>query len=305
MPLKQNCTDSSDDHFFVAQKRSALAKIEKEIKRASKRLEGCQQTLEACRNWEKVHHEGLLLQANLFRMTKGMKEIIVNDWELEGKEKSISLDPLLPPQDQVAALFRRSKKLRKGEVHAERMMRQAEQGLHLRVEQKRMLEAVIDPPGLAEYLNRYPLANLLTSKAPVSKKQEPAKPYKTFISQAGIEIWVGKSAKDNDKLSFHCAHGLDYWLHARNYPGSHVVIRCPKGQEVDPETLSDAAELALRFSKGKDSGCGEVSLTQVKDIRRIPGIPGKVMLTKHKTVKTALNDKRWDRLRTGTNSSIG
>lgn len=296
MPLKHDCADSQDDRFFVKQKQSAIAKIEKEIRRAKKRLEGCLQTLETCRNWEKVHHEGLLLQSNLFRLAKGMKEIVVSDWELEGKERTIPLDSLLPPQDQVAALFRRSKKLRKGEVHAERMAGLAEQGVQARLEQKAVLETIPDLQALHEYFSRHLIGNRAISQPLISKAQEPAKPYKTFTSQAGIEIWVGKSAKDNDKLSFHYANGLDLWLHARNYPGSHVVIRCPKGQEVDPETLQDAAELALRFSKAKDSGCGEVTLTQAKDIRRT-GTPGKVMLSRHKTLKTALSDKRWERLR--------
>jgi len=295
--LKQDSADFQNDRFFAKQKQSAIAKIEKEIKRANKRLEGCRQTLETCRNWEAVHHEGLLLQSNLFRLTKGMKEIVVADWKLEGKERTLSLDPLLPPQDQVAALFRRSKKLRKGEIHAERMVGLAEQGLQSRIEQKAALEAVSDLQALHEYFTQHLIDNSSTSKPPTPKIQEPAKPYKTFTSEAGIEIWVGKSAKDNDKLSFHHANGLDPWLHARNYPGSHVVIRCPKGQELDQETLYDAAELALRFSKAKGSGCGEVTLTQAKDLRRVPGTPGKVMLSKHKTLKIALSDKRWDRLR--------
>lgn len=302
MPLKLDCTEFQDDRLFIRQKQSAIAKIDKEIKRSKKRLEACLQTLETCRNWEAVHHEGLLLQSNLFRLVKGMKEIALADWKDENKERIITLDPLLPPQDQVAALFRRSKKLRKGEIHAERMVGLAEQGLQALLEQKAALESVSGLEGLHEYFTKYLIGNRSASKPLTSKAQEPAKPYKVFTSEAGIEIWVGKSAKDNDKLSFHYAHGLDPWLHARNYPGSHVVIRCPKGQEVDPETLHDAAELALRFSKAKDSGCGEVTLTQAKDLRRVPGTPGKVMLSRHKTLKITLSEKRWDRLRSRPSS---
>lgn len=283
---------------FDQQKKLLQSYVEKEIKKLKKRVEERLKTLNACKEWHKVNHEGLLLQANLFRMTKGMKEVKVSDWEQEGKEHWISLDPFTAPKDIVAGYFRRSKKLRAGQIHSERLLEQAEKELSLRLKQKDTLEQITDEKSLIDYGKHEGIrATKPLHEATKSKKKEPTKPYHIFKSQADIEIWVGKNAKDNDRMTFHYAKGLDYWLHARNHPGSHVVVRCLKGQELDTESLSDAAELALRYSKAKNSHDGEVCLTQVKGLTSVKGVPGKVMLSKHKVLRHLLDDKRWQRLK--------
>lgn len=276
--------------------KSAVAAINRELKRAQKRFTNYQQILQECLDWEKVHHDGLLLQANLFRITSKMKEIVVADWSLNGQERVLTLNPLLRPHDQVAALFRRSKKLRKGIVHAQRMLKSAEQSLTQRLEQKHILDAITDPAALFDFLQQEGLIGTSKRKAPVPRREEPPKPYKRYLSEKGVEIWVGKSAKNNDLLTFHYANGRDLWLHARNYPGSHVVVRCQKGQEVDAESLLDAAELAIRFSKANNPGEQEVCLAQVNALTRVKGSPGKVMLSKHKTLRVNLDNARWQRL---------
>lgn len=288
------------DQLFEKQKKLAEKLVERKLKRVEKRVQERIQTLTDCKNWGKVHHDGLLLQSNLFRMTKGMKEIAVADWELDGAERTIVLNPLVAPQSQIASFFRRGKKLRLGLPHAERMLQKAENELAECIKQKQVLEQAADMESLNAFFQVFGPQSLpqARKRAPVEKK--PAKPYHTFISEAGVEIWVGKSAKDNDKLTFHCANGLDWWLHAHNYPGSHVVVRCEKGQELDPGTLSDAAELALRYSKAKNSGEGEVCLTHVKALSRVKGVPGKVMLSKPKVLRVVLDEKRWQRLHSST-----
>jgi predicted ribosome quality control (RQC) complex YloA/Tae2 family protein len=295
------CSQTGDCPF-AKQKAAALVQANKELKKAEKRLSNYQEILKDCLNWEAVHHQGLLLQANLFRITKGMREMVVADWKLEGKEGSEGQDRILilqtdlPPHEQASAYFRRSKKLRKGIAHAERMLKMAEQDLQKKEEHKRLLEEATDSPTLLGSLKNMGIAGTVLQKTPLRKHKEPPKPYKIFRSAAGIEIWVGKSAKDNDRLSFHYANGRDLWLHARNHPGSHVVVRCKKDQEIDQESLYDAAELALRFSKAKNLGTDEVSLTDVKSLTRVKGTPGKVMLSKHKVLRTSLDNNRWLRL---------
>lgn len=294
--FSQNAVDEPQE-LFERQKKLAYKFVETKLKKAEKRVEDRKCILAESKDWSKVNHEGLLLQSHLFKITKGMKEIVVSDWEQAGAERTISLNPRVLPKDQVAAYFRRSKKLRLGLPHAERMLQTAEKELEACLLQKQSLDAAIDSESLAAFLescgiNRGPVK----PKATLHKKI-PAKPYHTFVTEAGLEIWVGKSAKDNDKLTFHCANGLDWWLHANNYPGSHVVIRCPKDHELDAESLNDAAELALRYSKAKDCGDGEVCLTKVNALSRVKGIPGKVMLSKPRILRIVLNDERWKRLK--------
>lgn len=290
-------TALESEHLFIRQKKLACMAMEKKLKKARKRIEDGLKNLSICKNWRAVNHEGLLLQANLFRLQKGMKEVIVSDWEQDGAERTISLDPLAAPKDIVALYFRRSKKLEVGEGHAVRLLKKAEEDLALCLEQKRVLDEVSNVESLASYEKRFGASIQPIHKNASSIKKEPAKPYHVFISLAGIEIRVGKSAKDNDKLTFHYSNGLDWWLHASNYPGSHVVVHCQKGQEPDEETLYDAAELALRYSKAKNNGEGEVCLTQVKRLKRFKNTPGKVMVSEHRIICLVLDNKRWMRLR--------
>jgi predicted ribosome quality control (RQC) complex YloA/Tae2 family protein len=278
------------DELFEQQKKQALKIIEKKIKKAEKRVEERQQILGNAKNWSKVHHEGLLLKANLFRIKKGMKEIAVSDWEQDGAERTVALDPLVHPKDQVVVYFRRSKKLRLGIPHAERMLLAAQQELDECLVLKHSLEKAVDTETLTPFLQISPV-----QPKPQPEKKKPAKPYLVFTTKAGIEIWVGKSAKDNDKLTFHYANGLDWWMHANNHPGSHVVIRCAK-ELPDDESLKDAAELALRYSKAKQCREEEVCLAKVNALTPVKGIPGKVMVSRPKILRVVLNDDRWQRL---------
>lgn len=288
--------NSPEIAFQKCQKR-ALSSLKKLIKRAQKRLLERQNTLHKCKSWEEVFHLGQLLQAHLFQVGKGCSDIKVIDWEQNGQERLITLDPLLKPHEQVARYFKRSKKLRAGIVHAERQLKLAEEELERRLQQLTKIEKTTQLSDLQNLCELYQLEWLKPTSPIPTKKKAPAKPYHCFLSESGLQIWVGKSAKNNDQLTFHYANGSDWWLHARDCPGSHIIIRGVKEQYPDEASLRDAAELALRFSKIKDKDEGEVSITQVKWLKRIKSAPGKVMLSKHKTLRIFLENDRWNRLK--------
>lgn len=286
---------------FEDEKNRLSSHLSRLVKRTQKQVIKREKILWDCQHWNEVHHKALLLQSNLYRIQKGMTEIAVADWEREGVERVLSIDPLIDPKNQIAVLFRQAKKLRLGIPHSER---QLELIVDLLAAQQQLVMDVqhIDSfDALKAFLLEYP--SLIPSKdqQKLTKKSEPTKPYHTYISQSGIAIWVGKNAKHNDKLTFHYANGSDWWLHAHNYPGSHVVIRCmEKGKNPDQETIQDAAELALRYSKAKVQGKydeGEVTVSQVKFLNRFKGSPGKVHVSKHRVMHVKLDPTRWERLR--------
>ncbi len=126
------------------------------------------------------------------------------------------------------------------------------------------------------------------SKKNVSKGRgqlEPAKAYRTFFSSDGFEILVGKKAKDNDFLTLRIAKSLDVWMHAADYPGSHVVIRDSGKREVPPQTLLEAAELAAFYSQGRKQVKAAVHYTQKKFVNKPKrSAPGLVSLASFKTL---------------------
>ncbi|MPN07543.1 putative protein YloA [bioreactor metagenome] len=100
-----------------------------------------------------------------------------------------------------------------------------------------------------------------------SKKETKltTKPHE-FLSSDGFKILVGKNNKQNDHLTLKVADNNDIWLHTKNIPGSHVIIKC-EGKEVSDETLFEGAMLAAYFSKSKMSAQVPVDYTKKKNIK--------------------------------------
>ena len=104
---------------------------------------------------------------------------------------------------------------------------------------------------------------------------------------------MGRGAKENDELLRHHVKGNDFWLHARDYPGGYIFIKNIKGKSIPLETLLDAGNLAVFYSKGKNSGKGEVYYTQVKYLRRTKtGKTGLVIPTQEKNLSITVDDRR-------------
>jgi predicted ribosome quality control (RQC) complex YloA/Tae2 family protein len=111
-----------------------------------------------------------------------------------------------------------------------------------------------------------------------------------FLSPDGMEVLVGRSAADNDRLTFQVASQRDFWLHVAGTPGSHVVVRNPEGVESLPrETLRFAARLAAIHSKAKAGGQVSVHVARVRDVRKERGAPpGQVTLQRFRSVRVSL-----------------
>ena len=98
-----------------------------------------------------------------------------------------------------------------------------------------------------------------------------------FISSSGFEIYVGKNNVQNDYLTLKFAVNQDVWLHTKDIPGSHVIIKT-EGKEVDDTTLEEAANLAAFYSKGRMSSKVPVDYTRRKNVKKPNGAkPGMVI----------------------------
>ena len=150
-------------------------------------------------------------------------------------------------------------------------------------------------------------APLPTSPAPSAGKTDSSLrrsahkrkgPFRRFMSADGLPIFVGRNAQENEELTFRLAKSDDLWLHARGAPGSHVVVRLAKGVDPPPETLRDAATLALLYSDLKKSGKGEVIYTRRKWVKAAKReAPGAVLVTHEQSIHVQLDRKRLDTLK--------
>lgn len=292
--LEQLFFDQEQAHQFQQQKQALKAEIGKRIKRAQHTKDKHKEELQECLTWPKLQHEGMMLQANLFKVTKGMRSVAVTDWENQDKEVLLTLDPKVPPKGEVEKRFRKAKKLKAGIPHHEKQILMLDEQLQKLHEQSQKIEESVSVEALGSFLKTIGLPKQETKD---KKVVAAALPYREFITDSGLKIWVGKSAKDNDKLTFSYANGSDWWLHAHNFAGSHVVIRVSKDQEPDPESLKDAVQLALLYSKAKDQREGEVCLTQCKHVTRYGKVAGKVTVSKHKLIYAKVDNDRLQSLK--------
>ena len=142
-------------------------------------------------------------------------------------------------------------------------------------------------------------------KSPRAASDERRGPFRRFVSSDGLPIFVGRNARENDELTFGTAKSEDLWLHARGTPGSHVVVRLEKGAEIPPETLRDAATLALLYSDLKKSGKGDVIYTRRKWVKKTKGqAAGAVTVTQEKSLYVSLDRRRLADLKARTSEPL-
>lgn len=267
-------------HSWETDLAAPLRQFRKELKRLEHHIETTQSELEKAERWEEASHEALLLQSNLYQYKKGMVELTVTDWKTN-QPKSLLLEPRVPIEDQLKRLFKTVKKLQKAIPHLQLRLEKLEKQRDIVQGKIAPLEAIKTEEEWDAIKHHYPV---LKSHTPSPKKVAPKLPYKKFVSADGTEIWVGRTARDNETLSLKLARGNDWWLHTADVPGSHVVIR---SDTPNHETLQDAMQLALHHSKLAKSGEAEIILTQSKYVSRGPGghKPGTVSVSKHKKCK--------------------
>lgn len=275
--------------LFEKEKNDLSNRIRKKIVRGQKLIQKLQSALKQAQEWESIQHEGELLKGNFHLLKRGIKEIKVWDW-LNEKEMSLHLDPRFSPQQIVSSRFKQSKKMFKSISHLEKQLIKAQQTVERAEKILSTLENILSFAELEQFKQKHFSVPSLEKQ---QKEFSSALPYYEYKSKAGMKIWVGKNAKNNDILTFRLANGLDWWLHVKDLPGSHVIIRTPKGKEPDQETIQDALQLALHYSRARSEGQAEICLTQRKFVSRLGAHqPGRVQMAKHKTIFIRLDANR-------------
>jgi predicted ribosome quality control (RQC) complex YloA/Tae2 family protein len=281
------------------EKKNQIRKIlHAKLKKAKKRRELHLQDEQEGLKWEEEAHVAQLLQSYFYLLEKKMVQIVLEDWEMEGRKRVIDLNPLLEPAEQLKQRFRFSRKLKRKLEYARGFLKTFQQEIETLTILLQRLEAISCLDEL------FPFANELkidlksqarsTSHAPRISRQHP---FREFVTQKGLKIFVGRKDKDNEDLTFSFAKGSDFWLHVANFPGSHVVLRAAKGEVPDEESLLDAMQLALHFSKAKKLAEEDVIVTQCKYLSKSKGSrPGLVNVSRHKQVPFRNDPKRLQRL---------
>lgn len=290
-----------DELALARERQTRLATLRKEIKKRARRIDGLRADLEKASRYRDYARYGELLKANLGAMTKGQDTVTVVDYfDPTLPEVTIPLEPSKSPQGNMDDYFRKHRKHLAAEREIRPRLETNQRDLEaLRMEltaiERGTWEPPLSEPGLSKTVR--PLSPVQPS-AFTAQHSKRSGPFRRFTSSDGLPIYVGRNARENEELTFKVARSDDLWLHAQGTPGSHVVVRLDKGAELLPETLRDAAVLALLYSDLKKSGKGEVIYTRRKYVRKVKGqAPGTVTVTQEKTIFVTLDKPRLDALK--------
>jgi predicted ribosome quality control (RQC) complex YloA/Tae2 family protein len=297
-----------EQHYAEAESEAQVRHLEQErlqgltrqLKRITRRILGMEEDLDKARRYESYRRYGELLKAHLAHVQKGQDRVTVEDYfDPELTSITIPLDPAKTPTANMHDYFQKHRKFLGAETEIRPRMEAAErERSQLREEIDRIRRGEWQPPA-----SREPSMNQGHTK-PAHHKDRPEQatrrqgPFRRFTSVDGHPIYVGRNAQENEELTHRFAQGDDLWLHARGVPGSHVVVRLPKGIEPPIETLKDAATLAILYSDFKKSGKGDVIYTRKKWVKKAKGsAAGTVTVTQERAIFLQLEKTRLDRLK--------
>lgn len=279
-------TAEAAEQKFESLARAASGKIAAEMRKREKLIANLQNDLTThgdAGEWKRL---GDLLLSNVATARREGPSIIVTDYFDELlPEIPIAADENDSVTEAAEKYFRRYTKARNAAAQLSQRLEKLKAEMRGLEQRKAAIEKAIDEKDI-EFVEA-----ALTKEQPAARQKDKRKLPETggvarrFISSDGFEILVGKRAKDNDVLTFKVAKSLDTWMHAADYPGSHVVIRNPNRAEIPHRTLLEAAQLAAFYSQGKAQVKAAVHFTQKKFVNKPKGAaPGLVSLASFKTL---------------------
>lgn len=267
-------------------KRELISLVEREIKRCSKKLSLQEQDLKKAEKAEIYKIKGELILANLYQLGKGQNTLKVKNYYHPSQEEiEIELDPKYSPTTNAQIFFKKYHKAKNSVLFLEEQITKGKEeenyleGILFSLE---AVENVKELDAIKEELQEEKYLKEKKNSKTKSKKSVPS-PLK-FLSSDGLEILVGRNNKENDYLTLKLANNNDFWLHVKDIPGSHVIIRTNKLKLPD-KTLEEAAILAAYFSKAKNSAQIPVDYTLKKHVKKPSGAkPGMVIYQEQKTL---------------------
>lgn len=234
---------------------------------------------------ESLHFQklGELLTANLHLVKRGDTEIdVVDYYDEEGKTITIPLDPQKTPAENAQHYFKQYTKAKNSIEVVKEQIEQAKVEIDYFDRLIQQMESAA-PKDVEEIREELMEEGYLKSQAKKRGKKKQTKPeLEHYRSSTGIDFYVGKNNKQNDYLTNRFARQDDIWLHTKDIPGSHVVIR---DHDPDEQTLIEAATVAAFFSKAKLSSSVPVDYTKIRYVKKPSGAkPGFVTYDHQSTI---------------------
>ena len=234
-------------------------------------------------NSEKYRIYGELLNANIHAITPGAESITLDNY-YDGTKVDIPLDPKYTPAKNAQNYFKKYGKFKTAVKEKTLQIKETQDDIAYLESVQTFLENLERPEDIEQIRQELIEGGYLRRRKSNEKsKRFKSSPHK-YTSPSGYEILVGKNNKENDELTLKLADKTDLWLHTKDIPGSHVIIRT-RGEEPTAEDIYCAAEIAAWHSKAKNSAQVPVDYVRVRHVKKPAGAkPGMVIFTNNHTV---------------------
>ena len=240
---------------------------------------------EKAKDRETLRQMGDLVTANLHAIRKGQPSVTVeNFYDPDMKPVTIPLSVTLSPQQNAAKFYKDYARAKTAERELTHQLTLGQQELDYLSSVLEELDRAETEAELEEIRQELAAGGYVKQEAGRKRmKQAASKPLR-FVSTDGYPIFVGRNNRQNDELTCKLAQKNDLWLHAQKQHGSHVIIPWA-GTEPPDDTITQAAQLAVWFSQGKQGQNVAVDVTPVRYVKKPAGAkPGMVIYTTYRTV---------------------
>ena len=272
--LDEYYSELERQNLYRQKSKELRTKVSSSYKRIDRKLKNQRCELEETKGREEIRRKADLITANIYRIKKGDDRLVCEDFYSDNRTVTIELDPLKSPQENAARLYKLYNKQKKAEEYLTALIEKGEGQLDY-------LEGVLYEIDKAS--SSADIADIRSELAETGflKKQGSRKTDRPQPPIVVDNILIGRNSRQNDELTFKTASKNDWWFHAKDYHGSHVILRALNPSDED---ITKAASLAAKYSEA--SGSCLVDYCRVRNVRKPSGsLPGKVIYNDYKTVK--------------------
>ena len=273
--------DKAERDRVKQQASELIRRVENELQKNRHKLKKQEKELLATDNAEEFRQKGELLTTFLHQVPNDQDQVILDNY-YTNQPITIALDKALTPNQNAQRYFKRYQKLKEAVKYLTDLIEETKSTI-LYLES---VETVLNQAGLEEIaeIREELIQTGFIRRRQREKIQTRKKPEQYLASDGKTIIYVGRNNLQNEELTFKMARKEELWFHAKDIPGSHVVI----SGNLDPsdEVKTDAAELAAYFSQGRLSNLVQVDMIEVKKLNKpTGGKPGFVTYTGQKTLR--------------------
>ena len=273
--------DKAERDRVKQQASELIRRVENELQKNRHKLKKQEKELLATDNAEEFRQKGELLTTFLHQVPNDQDQVILDNY-YTNQPITIVLDKALSPNQNAQRYFKRYQKLKESVKYLTDLIQETKATI-LYLES---VETVLNQAGLEEIaeIREELIQTGFIRRRQREKIQKRKKPEQYLASDGKTIIYVGRNNLQNEELTFKMARKEELWFHAKDIPGSHVVI----SGNLDPsdEVKTDAAELAAYFSQGRLSNLVQVDMIEVKKLNKpTGGKPGFVTYTGQKTLR--------------------